>query len=157
MARDARKARKAARRKAGPAAVVVALAIAAGGVWLEQPGLYQDMMASHVAARGERQSITLEDGSTVLLDAGSAIAEDFTACERRVRLLRGVWVFDVAKNGPPSSSRLRAARCACRERASTSGCWTRAAWSRWNMAWSRSRPGARTAPRLRCWNRVSSW
>ncbi|WP_411911835.1 hypothetical protein [Rhodovulum sulfidophilum] len=40
------------------------------------------------------------------MDAGSAIAGDFTPCERRVRLLRGAGFFDVAKNGPPFDVRL---------------------------------------------------
>ena len=44
------------------------------------------------------QIVTLEDGSTVLLNAGAEIDTRFTAAERRVQLVRGEAHFTVAKN-----------------------------------------------------------
>ncbi|SMH39934.1 FecR family protein [Azospirillum agricola] len=40
-------------------------------------------------ATGERRTATLDDGSVVNLDAGSALAVDFSPAERRVRLIDG--------------------------------------------------------------------
>ncbi|MEH0069229.1 hypothetical protein V6L77_01070 [Pannonibacter sp. Pt2-lr] len=44
-------------------------------------GAFEDMRADYVSPRGSRTTITLSDGSSVLLDAGSALAEDFTPGE----------------------------------------------------------------------------
>lgn len=75
--------------------VVILLCLLCGAVWLERPHLLQDMTADYVSPRGERASIALADGSTILLDADSALSEDFTEGERRVRLLRGAAFFEV--------------------------------------------------------------
>lgn len=96
-AMDGAKRRK--RRVAG-LGLVLMLALA-GGLWLERPHLLRDMTADHVAARGERQSLTLTDGTAVLLDADSAIAVEFSDHERRVRLLRGAAFFDVTPASVP--------------------------------------------------------
>ncbi|MDM9625330.1 FecR family protein [Rhizobium sp. S152] len=45
---------------------------------------------------GEPQTVTFADGSTVELNANSAIAVDLTSNERRIRLLRGEAYFHVA-------------------------------------------------------------
>lgn len=77
------------------ACLVLAVGIAGGwhpGHWL------QDMQADYRSAEGLRQ-ITLADRSQVTLDAGSAIAVDFTGGERRVRLLRGAAFFQVIHTG----------------------------------------------------------
>ncbi|BCJ90622.1 FecR protein [Terrihabitans soli] len=92
--------RKRALRQTG-AALIAAFAIFSGTMWLERPHLFQDLMADHVTARGERRSVVLADGSTVLLDADTAIDEDFSSSERRVRLHRGTAFFSVAKTGTP--------------------------------------------------------
>jgi transmembrane sensor len=47
---------------------------------------------------GERRSLTLADGSTVDLDARSSIRVEFSSAERRVELLDGQALFQVAKN-----------------------------------------------------------
>lgn len=47
---------------------------------------------------GERRSLTLADGSTVDLDARSSIRVEFSSAERRIELLDGQALFQVAKN-----------------------------------------------------------
>lgn len=91
----ARTRRKA--RKRGAVAIVAGLAILSGAIALERPDLFQDMRADAVSARGERRTVDLPDGSTVLLDADSALAQRFTNGERRVALLRGGAYFSVVK------------------------------------------------------------
>jgi transmembrane sensor len=54
------------------------LVLLAGGVWLEQPHLFQDLfIADAGTARGEQRLVTLLDGSSALLDADSAIAINY--------------------------------------------------------------------------------
>lgn len=96
----ARRGRRAVRRGAGLAAVLVLLAAAAGWFAFQHPNALQNLRADAVSARGERRSLGLPDGSTVLLDADSAIAIDFGGA-RRVRLLRGAAHFDVRRDGTP--------------------------------------------------------
>ena len=54
------------------------------------------LQADVVAGTDEMPVVTLEDGSTVQLNAASAIAFDFSATRRVVRLLRGQAFFQVA-------------------------------------------------------------
>ncbi|MFD1333244.1 FecR family protein, partial [Methylopila musalis] len=94
-------AAKAAKPPKSLAILALALGAAlAGGLWLERPHLFQDIVADHVAPRGERRAVTLADGSTALLDADSALDEAFGA-ERRVRLLRGAAYFEVKTSATP--------------------------------------------------------
>ncbi|MEO9340302.1 FecR domain-containing protein [Mesorhizobium sp. SB112] len=99
-AMDQAKGRKKSFRRLSTLSVLLA-AILAGGIWLERPNILQNMLADHSSVRGERRSIELSDGSSVLLDADSALDEDYTAAERRVRLLRGGAFFDVASSNVP--------------------------------------------------------
>ena len=71
-------------------AVMVALA---GGVWWQSARypLYSTDI-------GERRSITLADGSTVDLNARSKLRVEFSKNERRVELLDGQALFQVAKD-----------------------------------------------------------
>ena len=98
---DRRKARqsKAQRRLTalGPGFVL----LVSGAVWMERPNLLQDLLADHVAVRGERLLVRLADDTTVLLDADSALDDDFRPGERRVRLLRGAAFFDVKPSQVP--------------------------------------------------------
>lgn len=80
---------------------LVAATLLGGAVWLERPGLIDDLRADYVTERGERRTVTLTDGSTVLLDADSALSLDMSAGERRVHLLRGGAYFDVVRSGTP--------------------------------------------------------
>lgn len=91
------------RRQAKRAGTVAGLLLAllAGGLWFERPNLLQDFTADFVTERAGRQLIQLPDGSSVLLDADSALVERFTQGERRVALLRGGAFFTVEKTGTP--------------------------------------------------------
>ncbi|KWT65995.1 hypothetical protein APY04_2582 [Hyphomicrobium sulfonivorans] len=53
------------------------------------------MRADYMTATGETRTIQLEDGSTVTLAAGSALATRFSSSERLVDLLAGEAFFDV--------------------------------------------------------------
>ncbi|NWJ25723.1 FecR domain-containing protein [Rhizobium sp. RM] len=85
--------RKTTQRLAGLA--IVLLCLLGGAMWLERPNIIEDITADYVSPRADRISVQLSDGSKVLLDADSALSEDFTTGERRVRLLRGAAFFDV--------------------------------------------------------------
>lgn len=88
--------------KAGGIAVLCLFSlVAASWIWLEKPDLLQDIRADHVTARGERRPVSLVDGSTVLLDADTAMDVDMTPGERRVRLLRGTAFFRVRPSTVP--------------------------------------------------------
>ncbi|MFK4771744.1 FecR domain-containing protein [Rhizobium sp. ZW T2_16] len=87
-------------RRLGTLGTVMA-ALVAGAIWLERPGLIQDLRADYVTARGERRTVMLADGSSVLLDADSALVDVSAAGERRVRLLRGGVFFEVVPSTIP--------------------------------------------------------
>lgn len=90
------------RGKTGAALLSVLLALGASSwLWLEKPHFFQDMRADYIAARGEQRSITLSDGSTILLDADSAVAVELTETERRIDLLRGTAYFEVHPSPVP--------------------------------------------------------
>jgi transmembrane sensor len=71
-------------------ALMVALA---GGVWWQSA-----RYPSYRTDIGERRSITLADGSTVDLNARSKLRVEFSKNERRVELLDGQALFQVAKD-----------------------------------------------------------
>lgn len=56
------------------------------------------LQADRIAGTDEMPVVALEDGSTVQLNASSAIAHDFDADRRTVRLLRGQAFFEVARD-----------------------------------------------------------
>lgn len=99
-AMDKAKRQRKTTRRLGALSIVVA-ALVAGAVWLERPGLIDDLRADYVTARGERRNITLADGSTVQLDADSALAEASVDGERRVKLIRGGAFFEVLPSTLP--------------------------------------------------------
>ena len=72
------------------ASVVVALA---GAVWWQS--VHYPLYSTDI---GERRSITLADGSTVDLNARSKLRIEFSKNERRVELLDGQALFQVAKD-----------------------------------------------------------
>lgn len=55
-----------------------------------------DVFADHRTGTGERRSLKLADGSTVELDADSALSVSFSAGQRRIELHRGRVFFQVA-------------------------------------------------------------
>jgi transmembrane sensor len=72
------------------ASVLIAL-VALGGYFYIERGLY----ATDI---GEQRSLRLEDGSTVEINARSRIRVRYTKDERRIDLLEGQALFQVAKN-----------------------------------------------------------
>lgn len=81
------------RRKAlGSLAIIL---VAGAGSFLALDGMVW-MRADVIAGKGERPILRLEDGSTLQLNAQSAVAYDFTTGERRVVLLRGEAFVQVA-------------------------------------------------------------
>lgn len=61
-------------------------------------GLPDFWVSDFATGTAEQLDVALADGSSVSLDADSAIAVDFTGKERRITLLRGRAYFDVAKD-----------------------------------------------------------
>ncbi|NEI72227.1 DUF4880 domain-containing protein [Rhizobium lusitanum] len=100
QAMDRAKSRKKARRGLAATSMLL-IALLAAGLWLERPNLWQNLAADYATNAGERRNITLSDGTNVLLDADSALDEQFTKDERRVTLLRGSAFFDVAAGERP--------------------------------------------------------
>ncbi|NYZ13153.1 FecR family protein [Azospirillum sp. RWY-5-1] len=81
------------------AACAAALLVAVGVGWaLDLPLRLQ---ADHRTATGGRASVALADGSRVLLDTRTALADDVDGVERHARLLEGTAFFEVA----PDSTR----------------------------------------------------
>jgi len=72
-------------------AAIVLLAIAAA----HYSGLLLYLRADYVTATGQQRRVSLPDGSTVLLNSGSAIALDFGGARRVVRLIEGEAFFEV--------------------------------------------------------------
>jgi transmembrane sensor len=80
--------------------VTVSLAVLAflltGSALLYRDSLRVLALADAATAVGEVRAVQLADGSTVTLDAQSAIAVDLTPTSRNIRLLRGRALFEVA-------------------------------------------------------------
>ncbi|CAK9886664.1 MAG: Protein FecR [Candidatus Erwinia impunctatus] len=88
------------RRVTSLSAVCFLMAITVG-VWLQNPAWIQNFSADEIAGKGVRRSLVLADGSTALLDAGSALSVDFKDGIRRIHLLRGAAWFDVIPSATP--------------------------------------------------------
>jgi transmembrane sensor len=81
------------RRRALAASLLTGLVALAGmAVWQTQ------RYPSYATDVGERRSLTLSDGSTVDLNARSKLRIEFSKAERRVELIEGQALFQVAKN-----------------------------------------------------------
>lgn len=81
-------------RRWGAAACLMLLL---GGLGLSQDEhLLLPLLADHRTASGEVRSLTLPDGSEVTLDSDSAIRLAYSAGQRRVELLAGAAIFQVA-------------------------------------------------------------
>lgn len=91
---DARRPRRPWRRTV----TVVMGAIAAGVALVFLPALQIQLRADHLTGVAEQRDITLDDGSKVALDAGSAIAVRYVASRREVELLSGQAFFEVTPN-----------------------------------------------------------
>lgn len=97
---DIRKRRK-SRNKAAIGALALMFLLGSGWVWLEKPNIWQDINADYVSARGETRHVLLTDGSSVLLDADTAIAVRLDDDVRQVELLRGTAFFEVKPSNVP--------------------------------------------------------
>ncbi len=88
------RARSRSARWATRAASVAAALLIAVGVW-QYPAIMLRWEADYLTATGVRSTVTLPDGSTMMLDTASAVAVDFSDGRRQVRLLQGEAFFDV--------------------------------------------------------------
>ncbi|WP_420995103.1 FecR domain-containing protein [Cupriavidus sp. 30B13] len=69
---------------------IVGLGIVAGGAWATADQLPIDgLMADYRTGVGDRRTITLEDGSRIILNASSAINVSIDAAQRTIRFLQG--------------------------------------------------------------------
>lgn len=76
-------------------------ALAAGLAVLAVTNLGQPLkvyMADQTTAVGERRHLTLEDGSEVWLNSGSALSVRYSATRRDIDLIKGEALFEVSKN-----------------------------------------------------------
>jgi transmembrane sensor len=75
------------------------LLFAGGTTWLTQEGDgWSVWVADMHTAAGERRTVMLADGTTLVLNTGSAVNVDFSASERRVRLVAGEMLITTAKD-----------------------------------------------------------
>lgn len=90
-------ARRPTRRRAWQRVAAVALVVVAAGVgWLRGPDALLRLQADYVTQKGEIRTVHLADGSTVELDSASAIRLDYDGVQRRISLIQGSAIFDVA-------------------------------------------------------------
>lgn len=75
--------------------VLVAAAMAACLALVAAPMLQLRLAADYLTATAELRDVILEDGSRIVLDGASAVAVDYTAAQRNVRLLAGQAYFEV--------------------------------------------------------------
>ena len=79
------------------AALAASLAlVAAVGLW--SSGTFDRLGADHITGVGETRQIALQDGSLADLNTDTALAVDFTAASRCIRLIRGEAFFTVASD-----------------------------------------------------------
>lgn len=76
-----------------PAVAAAVLLLLIG--WQQLPGVMLRWQSDYMTATGQRDTITLPDGSTATLNTSTAIAVDFSGGRRRVTLLDGEAYFDV--------------------------------------------------------------
>jgi transmembrane sensor len=80
--------------RAGALAACLLLALSGGYAW--HAGMLDDLRADYVTATGDQRSVTLDDGSQVILNTDSALAIALTPGRRIARLFRGEAWFSVA-------------------------------------------------------------
>ncbi|MFH1558585.1 MAG: FecR family protein [Pseudomonadota bacterium] len=92
---------RARRRSNGPAArwtmrvaAAAAVLLIAVGAW-QYPTLILRWQADYLTATGDRTTVQLPDGSSMMLDTASAVSIDFKNGKRQVTLLEGEAFFDV--------------------------------------------------------------
>lgn len=88
------------RRAGGTMLGIVAVAVA--GWTGMQSDYFRDRFPDYQSGRGELRTVALEDGSEIVIDTSGAVDVDMARAERRVRLIRGQLLAQVAKdNGRP--------------------------------------------------------
>ena len=73
---------------------LVATILISVAIW-QYPAIMLRWEADYLTATGDKTTVTLPDGSTMMLDTASAVAVDFNGDKRQVRLLQGEAFFDV--------------------------------------------------------------
>lgn len=84
------------RWRMGSAAAAVAVCVVCLTLWL--PGMVRIWNSAYHTDWGERRTVVLEDGSTVLLNTHSALAVKFSPQHREATLVDGEAFFEVAAN-----------------------------------------------------------
>lgn len=84
------------RRRWQRVAAVALIVMAAGVGWVRGPDMLLRMQADYVTQKGEVRTVHLVDGSSVELDSASAIRLDYDGVQRRISLIQGAAIFDVA-------------------------------------------------------------
>ena len=89
--------RRAKRRRPWQRAAAAALVVVVAGVgWVRGPDFLLHMQADYITRKGEVRTVHLADGSTVELDSASAIRLEYDGVQRRISLIQGSAIFDVA-------------------------------------------------------------
>lgn len=83
------------RHRLARSVAVVGLAVIAGLAIWQGPDAFDSLRADHIAWTGQREHLTLPDGTRIDLNSGTAIAVDFSDSARRIRMFRGEAFFDV--------------------------------------------------------------
>ncbi|QHD09186.1 FecR family protein [Pseudomonas sp. R76] len=77
-------------------AAVAVVVLVAGVGWVRGPDALLRLQADYVTQKGEVRTVHLADGSAVVLDSASAIRLDYDGVQRRISLIQGSAIFDVA-------------------------------------------------------------
>lgn len=89
--------RRAKRRRPWQRAAAVALVVLVAGIgWVRGPDVLLHLQADYITQKGEVRTVHLADGSKVELDSASAIRLDYDGVQRRVSVIQGSAIFDVA-------------------------------------------------------------
>lgn len=88
---------KRAKRWGAALAASLVLALVGYGGWQQAPALFAD----YHTATGQRQTITLADGSRVTLNSASAVSVNYSGEQRRVSLKAGEALFEPADDARP--------------------------------------------------------
>lgn len=86
--------RRYVRRRIVPLAIAATVAAVTFGFWLAQPPSVLE--ATYVTSLGEQRVVALPDESLITLNTDTNVEVRYTRGERRVRLLRGEALFEVA-------------------------------------------------------------
>jgi transmembrane sensor len=98
VARKVLTAPSASRRKLLQGSVGAMITLGLTAYLVRRTGLVELLNPDFATGIGRRRHITLADGSTLMLDANSAVDIDFNSKERAIKLLRGQLFVRVAKN-----------------------------------------------------------